>query len=78
MYLESGSVVNTADLWKAFWTVVSGAADETEEEEEEEEEETKRVLALFETGLAELKFLGMVKGSRKKADHLQKSAWRGL
>lgn len=69
LYLESGSVINTADLWEAFWTIIGG---------EDEEEERERVLALFSRALAELKYLGMIKYSRKKADHLQKLAWRGL
>lgn len=34
--------------------------------------------ALFSRGLAELKYLGMVKGSRKKADHVAKLLWKGL
>lgn len=34
--------------------------------------------ALFSQALAELKYLGMIKSSRKKADHLVKLAWKGL
>jgi len=34
--------------------------------------------ALFYRGLAELKYLGMIKNSRKKTDHLTKLAWKGL
>lgn len=34
--------------------------------------------ALFSQALAELKYLGMIKSSRKKADHLAKLAWKGL
>jgi len=34
--------------------------------------------ALFYRGLAELKYLGLVKNSRKKTDHLTKLAWKGL
>ena len=34
--------------------------------------------ALFSEALAELKYLGMIKSSRKKADHLVKLAWKGL
>lgn len=34
--------------------------------------------ALFSQALAELKYLGMIKSSRKKADHLTKLAWKGL
>ena len=38
LYLESGSVINTADLWSAFWTVVG------EEGSEDEDAERERVL----------------------------------
>lgn len=73
LYLESGSVINTADLWEAFWTIVGG-----ESVEDDEERERERALALFSRALAELKYLGMVKNSRKKADHVAKLAWQGL
>ena len=69
LYLESGSVTNTADLWEAFWTIVGGA---------DEEEEREQAFTLFSRALAELKYMGMIKNSRKKADHLQKLAWKGL
>jgi len=72
LYLESGSVINTADLWEAFWTIVGGEA------EEDEERERERALALFSRALAELKYLGMIKNSRKKADHIAKLTWQGL
>lgn len=34
--------------------------------------------AVFSRALAELKYMGMVKSSRKKADHLAKVLWNGL
>lgn len=39
---------------------------------------TKGSRALFSRALAELKYMGMVKSSRKKADHISKLAWKGL
>ena len=38
LYLESGSIINTADLWSAFWTIVG------EEGSEDEDAERERVL----------------------------------
>ena len=38
LYLESGSIINTADLWSAFWTIVG------EEGREDEDAERERVL----------------------------------
>ena len=34
LYLESGAVINTADLWLAFWTIVGGDGVEDEEHEQ--------------------------------------------
>ena len=72
LYLESGNVINTADLWSAFWTIVGV------EESQIEEEERQKALALFSRALAELKYLGLIKNSKKKADHLAKLSWKGL
>jgi hypothetical protein len=33
---------------------------------------------LFQRALAELKYLGLVKPTRKKTDHISKVAWKGL
>lgn len=96
LYVESGAVINIADLWSAFYAIVG------KEDCEDEEGDQQRVLyvdlyfpfdptsvavsfwlicvlrALFSQGLAELKYLGMIKTSRKKADHLTKLLWKGL
>lgn len=70
LYLESGSLVNVYDLWRAFYTMIGG--------EEGESCDERSALTLFYRALSELKALGMVKGSRKKIDHVSKSAWKGL
>lgn len=71
LYLESGSLVNVFDLWKAFSTIVCGDDQETERDE-------RSALMLFYRAMSELKTLGMVKPSRRKVDHVSKSAWKGL
>jgi origin recognition complex subunit 3 len=71
LYLESGSLVNVFDLWKAFSTIVCGDDQETERDE-------RSALMLFYRAMSELKTLGMMKPSRKKVDHVSKSAWKGL
>jgi origin recognition complex subunit 3 len=71
LYLESGSLINISDLWSAFKTIL-------EPEDGVGEEKEEQTLALFYRGLAELKYLGMIKNSRKKTDHLTKLAWKGL
>ena len=70
MYLESGTMVNISDIWTAFFSIVGG--------EEGEGYDERTALMLFYRGLADLKLLGMIKQSRKKVDHLAKSAWKGL
>ncbi|KAK2741025.1 hypothetical protein FQN57_005761 [Myotisia sp. PD_48] len=70
LYSESGSVVNLYDLWQAFYAILSGG--------EEENCEKRESFALFYQALSELKMMGMARSSRKKTDHLAKSAWMGL
>lgn len=70
LYLESGSLVNVFDLWKAFHTILGGEDGESCDE--------RAALMLFYRALSELKILGMLKPSRKKVDHVSKSAWKGL
>ncbi|GCB24802.1 origin recognition complex subunit 3 [Aspergillus awamori] len=70
LYLESGSLVNVYDLWQAFYAVFESDQGDSCDE--------RTTMALFYRALSELKALGMVKSSRKKADHVAKSAWMGL
>ncbi|OCK94212.1 uncharacterized protein K441DRAFT_562430, partial [Cenococcum geophilum 1.58] len=65
LYLESGAVVNVQDMWNSFQAVM-------------EEQEENELLALFYRALAKLKYLGMIKNSRKRADDLRKLMWKGL
>jgi len=67
LYLESGSLINVSDLWSAFQAILS-----------DDHEDEGTLIALFQRGLAELNLLGMIKGSRKKTDHIAKMAWKGL
>lgn len=66
LYLESGSLINVSDLWQAFQAVMGGEKDEGD------------LMSLFQRALAELRYLGLVKSTRKRADHVAKVAWRGL
>ncbi|PNS20338.1 hypothetical protein CAC42_5788 [Sphaceloma murrayae] len=67
LYLESGLMANAADLKSAFVAILG---DKVEDEEV--------LSALFQRSLAELSYLGLVKSTKKKADHLIKMAWKGL
>lgn len=70
MYLETGSLINIFDLWSAFLDMVS--------DREQQKCDERDALVLFYRTLADLKSLGMVKQSKRKADHLAKVAWKGL
>lgn len=70
LYLETGSLINVADLWSAYHAIVG-----TDNEDGLDE---RTALVLFYRALAELKTMGFVKQTRKKADHIAKLAWRGL
>jgi|SRR3569833_2946996 len=63
LYLEAGALVNVADLWSAFYAVVGEKHDE------------RAGLVLFYRALAELRVMGFVKSSKKKADHIAKVKW---
>ncbi|KAF1996241.1 hypothetical protein P154DRAFT_443665 [Amniculicola lignicola CBS 123094] len=69
LYLESGAIINVSDLWSAFNTIAGDAEDENTE---------SKTMALFQRSLAELKYLGLIKPTKKKADHIAKAMWRGL
>ena len=71
MYLACGSLFNASDLWSAFSTVLAPEPEVVPSEQE-------RTLSLFERALADLKYLGILKQTRKKSDHLSKLAWVGL
>ncbi|KXJ95560.1 origin recognition complex subunit [Microdochium bolleyi] len=70
LYLETGSLINVADLWSAFFAIVG--------EDNEDGLDERTALVLFYRALAELKTMGFVKQTRKKADHVAKLAWKGL
>ncbi|PBP26947.1 origin recognition complex subunit [Diplocarpon rosae] len=70
MYLETGSLINIFDLWSAFFEMISGGDHQKIDERDG--------LVLFYRALADLKSLGMVRQSKKKANHLAKVAWKGL
>lgn len=86
LYLEAGSLINVADLWSAFYALVSGHKEEEGEEESEENDDDeqqqqkkqhdeRKALVMFYRGLAELRAMGFVKSSKKKTDHIAKVRW---
>lgn len=85
MLNEAGAIINVRDLWDAFRDTLtsnerdgdSGAADDEDGNAEE-----RHILALFYRALAELRYLGLVKTSKRRpapgVECVQKTAWMGL
>lgn len=74
LYLETGSLINVADLWSAFHALV-GQQQQQQQKEPGVESDERTTLVMFYRGLAELRALGFVKASKKKADHIAKVRW---
>lgn len=68
LYTEAGALINVADLWSAYYALVG-------EENRDGGLEERGALVRFYQGLAELKTMGFVKQSKKKADHVAKLKW---
>ncbi|KAK1830074.1 origin recognition complex subunit 3 N-terminus-domain-containing protein [Podospora conica] len=67
LYQEAGALINVADLWTSYYALVG---DESEVGMDE-----RTALVCFYRGLAEMKAMGFVKQSKKKADHVAKVKW---
>ncbi|KAF2707572.1 hypothetical protein K504DRAFT_511410 [Pleomassaria siparia CBS 279.74] len=68
MYLESGAIINVSDLWSAFNAILGTQVEDSD----------TKTMALFQRSLAELRYLGFIKPSKKKTDHIAKTMWKGL
>ncbi|ROW16090.1 hypothetical protein VPNG_01926 [Cytospora leucostoma] len=85
LYEEAGALVNVADLWSAFYALVGAGEDNNDDDDPKPRSKTKKPvnngydertsLVLFYQGLAELKAMGFVKATKKRADHIAKSKW---
>jgi len=74
LYSEAGTLINVADLWSAFHGLVGRTEDDDGAGADDGLDE-RTALALFYQSLAELKAMGFVKASKKKADHIAKVKW---
>ncbi|KAK0730679.1 origin recognition complex subunit 3 N-terminus-domain-containing protein [Lasiosphaeris hirsuta] len=67
LYLEAGALINVADLWSAYYALVGDESDIGMDE--------RTALVHFYRALGELRAMGFVKQSKKKADHIAKLKW---
>ena len=88
MLNEAGVLVNVRDLWDAFRESMSRGRnleaerndDGEAEGDEDGDTDERQILTLFYCALAELRYLGMIKQSKRKpgVECVQKTAWMGL
>ncbi|KAJ9615655.1 Origin recognition complex subunit 3 [Cladophialophora chaetospira] len=87
MLNEAGAVINVRDLWDAFRETLSRSRSQSQQEDEDDDEEDgqgsgdeRQILALFYRALAELRYLGWIKQSKRKpgVECIQKTVWMGL
>ncbi|KAL1921818.1 uncharacterized protein VTP21DRAFT_10460 [Calcarisporiella thermophila] len=67
LYLECGRVINLYDWYIAFCMVL-----------EKDGVEEKEAVARFTRGIAELQFLGFIKPTNRKTDHVQRLTWGSI
>ncbi|KAI3397614.1 hypothetical protein diail_10587 [Diaporthe ilicicola] len=86
LYGEAGALVNVADLWSAFYALVGRSEDEDDDPKSKHKSKSTKsrrehgfdertALVLFYRGVAELKAMGFVKPTKKRADHIARLKW---
>ena len=75
LYRESSVFVNIYDWYSSFQSILYRDPDVDPTDDAEWE---KKTLALFLQGVAELKFLGIIRDSKRKFECVEKLVWRGL
>ncbi|BES99807.1 Origin recognition complex subunit [Nesidiocoris tenuis] len=70
LHLESGALINMYDWLQSFNLLVTG-------KEADDDSISPEVQARFTQAVSEMEFLGFVKSSKKKADHVARLTWGG-
>nr|XP_022902231.1 origin recognition complex subunit 3 [Onthophagus taurus] len=74
LHLEYGKMINLYDWLQAFVSVVNPVH---LDDAEADQQISPQLQARFTQAVAELEFLGFVKSSKRKADHVQRLTWGG-
>ncbi|XP_072036057.1 origin recognition complex subunit 3-like [Amphiura filiformis] len=79
LHLECGRLINLYDWMQAFVTVVQGGEDEADgEKKAASKKKADPVLqARFIRAVSELQFLGFIKSTKRKTDHVARLTWGG-
>ncbi|KAG5885796.1 hypothetical protein JTB14_031513 [Gonioctena quinquepunctata] len=73
LHLECGKMINLYDWLQAFISIV----DQTEVEDEAKRIIDPELQARFTQSVAELEYLGFIKSTKRKADHVARLTWGG-
>lgn len=83
LHLEYGRLINLYDWLQAFVTVVTGGEEEKKKTKgkkaaaKDEKEVDPQLHARFIRAVSELQFLGFIKPTKQKTDHVQRLTWGG-
>ncbi|XP_013392318.1 origin recognition complex subunit 3-like [Lingula anatina] len=72
LHLECGRLINLYDWLQAFATVIQGDTDD-----DQPKQLNKEIQARFIRAVSELQFLGFIKPTKKKTDHVARLTWGG-
>lgn len=76
LHLECGRLINLYDWLEAFVTVMSAAEDQDADSEEKGKVDSLKH-ARFIQAVSEMEFLGFVKSTKQKTDHVARLTWGG-
>jgi len=76
LHLESGRLINLYDWLQAFMSYIDPAlTDGKKKKSEKKRKAEEQIQARFIRGISELQFLGFIKGTRRKTDHVSRLTW---
>ncbi|XP_022101545.1 origin recognition complex subunit 3-like [Acanthaster planci] len=78
LHMECGRLINLYDWLQAFITVVTGEQEQDEGSHDNSKKPDPQLQARFIRAVSELQFLGFIKATRKKTDHVARLTWGGI
>ena len=72
---ECGRLVNLYDWMQSWVSIVARDEDDDEDRDEDRGEAELRQQARFTQSVSSLQFLGFVRPSKRKTDHMQRLTW---
>ncbi|XP_005096627.1 origin recognition complex subunit 3 [Aplysia californica] len=75
LHLECGTLVNLYDWLQAFVTIITAAGDKGGKSKKKPQKPSTELRARFIRAVSELQFLGFIKSTRRKTDHVTRLTW---